>query len=86
MRKIVDLEKITAVLLPDGKWHDVHQGSFKADGYISAEGGECDLTKRFSNKDGATWIDAETRKGVGCPISSIQVFNYIPRKNDVCEV
>jgi hypothetical protein len=84
MRRIVDLEKITAVLLPDGKWHDVRKGSFKADGYIIAEGGECDITKCLSNKEGATWIDAETKEGVACPISSIAV-KYIPRPNDVFE-
>ena len=39
MKRIVDLEKIIAVLLPDGKWHDVHKGSFKVDGYINAEDG-----------------------------------------------
>lgn len=86
MRRIIDLEKITAVLLPDKKWHDVQKGSFKADGYINAEGGECDLTKRLSNKDGATWIDAETQTGIACPISSIGGLNYIPRKNDVSDV
>lgn len=85
MRRVVDLEKITSVLLPDGKWHDVQKGSFKADGYINAEGGEVDRTMRLSSKDGATWIDAETKKGVGCPISSIKGFNYIKRLNDVYE-
>jgi hypothetical protein len=82
MRRIVDLEKITAVLLPDGKWHDVHSGSFKAEGYINAEGGKCTLDKRLSTKDGATWIDAETKQGVACPISSIGGFHYSKRKND----
>ena len=71
MRKIVDLEKITAVLLSDGKWHDVQKGSFKAEGYINAEGGECNLTKRLSTKDGTTWIDAGIKQGIACPISSI---------------
>jgi hypothetical protein len=86
MRRNVDLGKITAVLLSDGKWHDVHKGSFKAEGYMTAEGGECDLTNRLSNKDGATWIDAETKQGVACPISSIGAFHYIPGKNDVSDV
>jgi len=86
MRRIVDLEKITAVLLPDRQWHGVQKGSFKADGYVNAEGGACDVTKRLSNKDGATWIDAETKKGIACPISSIEAISYIQRKNDVSDV
>lgn len=85
MKRIVDLEKIIAVLLPDGKWHDVHKESFKVDGYINAEDGECDTSKGLSTKHGATWIDAETKKGLACPISSIGGVKYNRRKDDVFE-
>ena len=39
MKRIVDIEKTIAVLLQDGKWHEVLSESFKVDGYINADGG-----------------------------------------------
>jgi hypothetical protein len=85
MSKIVDLETVTAVLLADGKWHDVQKGSFKADGYIYAEGGECDSTNCLSTEQWTTWIDAESHAGVACSGSSIKALHYIPRQHDVVE-
>jgi hypothetical protein len=84
--RIVDLENITTVLLPDGYWHDIQNGSFKAEGYINAEGGQCDSSKGFLAKEGATWIDAETGEGFACPMSSIGGVTYIRRTNDIFEV
>ncbi len=40
MPRIIDLEKIVSVLLGDGRWHDVQGGSFKAEGYVNAVGGQ----------------------------------------------
>ncbi len=85
MRRIIDLEKVIAVLLPDGNWHEVHKESFKADGYINAEDGECDSTNCFSTEQWATWLSAETQTGVACSSSSIKGLTYIPRQNDVVE-
>jgi hypothetical protein len=85
MKRIVDLETVTAVLLADGKWHDVRKGSFRADGDIYAEGDECDSTNCFSSEQWATWIAAETQTGVACSSSSIKGLTYIPRQNDVVE-
>ena len=82
MKRIVDIEKIIAVLLQDGKWHEVLSESFKVDGYINAEGGECDVSKGLSNMHGATWIDAESGTGLACPLTSITAFEYVPRKSD----
>lgn len=85
MKRIIDLEKITAVLLLDGEWHDVRKGTFKAEGYINAEEGECDVTKCLATKAGVTWVDAETGDGFACPVSSIGAIKYIRRKDDVVE-
>lgn len=41
MTRIIDLENVTEVLLPDGTWNKVRKGSFKVDGYVNAEEGEC---------------------------------------------
>ena len=79
------LEKILAVLLPDGKWYEVRKETFKAEGYLNAEEGGCDRTKCLSNKNGATWIDAETGQGLACPISSIGALRYVRRMDDVFE-
>jgi len=85
MSRIIDLETVTAVLLADGKWHGVREGSFRANGEIYAEGDECDSSNSFSAEQWATWIDAETQTGVACSSSSIKGLTYIPRQNDVVE-
>lgn len=85
MRRVIDLETVTAVLLADGKWHDVRKGSFRADGEIYAEGDECDSANCFSTEQWTMWIDAETHTGVACSSSSIKALSYIPRQNDVIE-
>jgi hypothetical protein len=82
MRKIVDLENIIAVLLPDGNWHDVYNGSFKLDGYVNAEGGEWDGSKGLSTMHGATWIDVETGERLACPLSAIGGVKYTRRINE----
>ena len=85
MTKILDLENVTAVMLTNGKWHKVKSGSFKVDGYVNAEEGNCDRGKGISQRDGATWIDTTTGLGLACPHTSITAVEYVPRENDVVE-
>lgn len=86
MKRIIDLEQITHVLLSDRRGYPVLPGRFHADGDIAAEGGAGNANHPVSCVRGATWVKTDTLKGIAGPISSIVAWNYSKREHDVAAV
>ena len=74
---------MSAVLLPDGKWHEIVVGSLDIDAY-EYEGGDSEMLyrggqdKELVPKGGARWLerDSYNEREVFCPITAIQAVAY----------
>lgn len=73
----IQIEAVTHVLLPDGKWYTVDEGSFELDAYEFLDGdpNEVGAVVFGGGQDarisatGATWTDGDKR--ISCPLSTV---------------
>ena len=84
----IDIARVTEVLLPDGKWHQVADASFDLDAYEYGEGGDENEDALFKGGQekglvpatGACWSEHDDSKGnrrtVFCPITAILAVSY----------
>ena len=75
----IDATKIAAVLLNDGKWHRVKEGSFDLVSYEFREGNRSVLGGGGAagiSESGARWEEPEDGDHYACPLSSILAVKY----------
>lgn len=58
----MDSSRVTAVLLPDGRWHDVDPGTYRSFGRLALDGGET-APERFLFREDGDLVDG--------PLSSV---------------
>jgi hypothetical protein len=78
----IDTGKIGAVLLGDGKWHAVKEGTFDIGSYEFREGNRLVLGGGGAaniSETGATCDDPHDGERYTCPLSSILAVNYRSR-------
>lgn len=78
----IDTGKISAVLLGDGKWHAVKEGTFDIGSYEFREGTRLVLGGGGAagiSETGATWDDPQDGERYACPLSSILAVKYRSR-------
>ncbi len=74
MSLAIYIDKVVAVLLPDGEWHEIELGSFDCDAYEFMEGNTLIFgggQDKGVPATGATWRDSIGGTRCACPISSI---------------
>ena len=84
----IDVARVTEVLLPDGKWHQVADASFDLDAYEYLEVDDGNENTLFKGGEalplvpdtGACWSEHDDSKGnvrtVFCPITAILAVSY----------
>ncbi len=75
----IDTGKIGAVLLGDGKWYAVKEGTFDIGSYEFREGNRLVLGGGGAagiSETGATWNDPQDGERYACPLSSILAVRY----------
>ncbi len=91
MSLLIDVDKVHAVLLPDGKWHEVADESFELDSYEYVRASELkqgDVTsgvrlaggqEELVPATGARWLERDSlgkQRSVFCPLTAIQAVAY----------
>ncbi len=83
MSLAIDVDKVSTVLLPDGKWHVVADGSFETDSYEYVHNGETTFEGGQNSETipstGATWKERDSsgrERVIACPLTSIQAVSY----------
>ena len=79
MSLAIDVDRVTEVLLPDGLWYEVEDGSFEIDAYEFVR--EEDAPRLLGGAEpllpaaGATWRNNK-RQRYSCPITSILAVKH----------
>ena len=66
----IDAKRVSQVLLPDGKWHEILEGSFDI--------GDAWPWQQAGDTTGAQWIEATSseERRVFCPLTAIRALAY----------
>jgi hypothetical protein len=72
---IINIKDVLAVLLPDGTWHNVHEGSFSLEESCQFTGFGQGKDRRIFER-AATWTEQREGERYACPVSSIVAVRY----------
>jgi hypothetical protein len=76
---VIALERVAAVLMSDGRWHDIVLGSFRIAPLVFS------VSARNLDRVGATWVESGGRvqQTVFCPMEWIQGLRYAEETIDI---
>lgn len=77
---IVDVRRVAAILLGDGQWHAVEEGSFEVGTYEFKDGNRIVLGGGGAagvSETGATWKLSVSGQRCACPLSSIVAVRFL---------
>ena len=79
----IDTGRVKQILLPDGEWHEIVEGSFNTDAYEYVEGTgtvpSSGQAKETIASAGATWRERHSygkERTLFCPLTAIQAVSY----------